>query len=253
MLDTSRADGVLILALDRPEVNALTSDLLLALEERLEEAGQGPEVRAVILTGKGRAFSAGQDLREFEGQPPDYEGHLRKYNRVVEALVNLGKPTVAAINGAAAGAGLSLALAADFRIASEAATFTTAFTRIGLVPDSGMSFFLPRLVGYAKALELILLSPRLSAQEALGIGLVHKVVAGERLMEEALNLAKTLAEGPTLALGLAKKALLESHRLSLEAALALEAVLQGQAGQSLDHEEGVRAFLEKRPPRFQGR
>lgn len=253
MLERTRLENVLVLALDRPEVNALTSELLLALEEALEGAREDPGVRALVLTGRGRAFSAGQDLKEFEGQSPDYEGHLRKYNRVVEALVHLGKPTVAAIGGAAAGAGLSLALACDFRLMSEGASLTTAFSRIGLVPDSGMTFFLPRLVGYAKALELILLSPRLSAKEALELGLVHRVVAPEKLMEEALALAQTLAQGPTRAFALAKKALLESHRLSLEEALRLEAVLQGEAGRSLDHEEGVRAFLEKRPPRFAGR
>ncbi|KGQ21623.1 enoyl-CoA hydratase-related protein [Thermus filiformis] len=253
MLEKTRSENVLVLALNRPEVNALTSEVLSALAEALEEARKDPGVRALVLTGKGRAFSAGQDLKEFGDQAPDYEAHLRKYNRVVEALVYLDKPTVAALNGAAAGAGLSLALACDFRLASEEASLTTAFSRIGLVPDSGMTFFLPRLVGYAKALELILLSPRLSAREALELGLVHRVVAPERLLEEALGLAHTLAQGPTRAFALAKKALLESHRLSLEEALALEAVLQGEAGQSLDHQEGVRAFLEKRPPRFTGR
>jgi 2-(1,2-epoxy-1,2-dihydrophenyl)acetyl-CoA isomerase len=253
MLEKTRSENVLVLALNRPEVNALTSEVLSALAEALEEARKDPGVRALVLTGKGRAFSAGQDLKEFGDQAPDYEAHLRKYNRVVEALVYLDKPTVAALNGAAAGAGLSLALACDFRLASEEASLTTAFSRIGLVPDSGMTFFLPRLVGYAKALELILLSPRLSAREALELGLVHRVVAPERLLEEALGLAHALAQGPTRAFALAKKALLESHRLSLEEALALEAVLQGEAGQSLDHQEGVRAFLEKRPPRFTGR
>lgn len=133
------------------------------------------------------------------------------------------------------------------------ASFTTAFVRIGLVPDSGLSFLLPRLVGLAKAQELLLLSPRLSAEEALALGLVHRVVPAEKLMEEALSLAKELAQGPTRAYALTKKLLLETYRLSLTEALALEAVLQGQAGQTQDHEEGVRAFREKRPPRFQGR
>ncbi len=253
MLEKTRLESVLVLALDRPQVNALNSDLLLALAEGLEEAQKDSSIRALVLTGKGRVFSAGQDLKEFEGKAPDYEGHLRKYNRVVEALVHLEKPTLAAIEGAAAGAGLSLALACDFRLMSETASLTTAFSRIGLVPDSGMTFFLPRLVGYAKALELIWLSPRLSAKEALALGLVHRVVASETLMEEALALARALAQGPTRAFALSKKALLESYRLSLEETLALEAVLQGEAGKSLDHEEGVRAFLEKRPPRFTGR
>ena len=146
-----------------------------------------------------------------------------------------------------------LALWGDLRLAAVGASFTTAFVRIGLVPDSGLSFLLPRLVGLAKAQELLLLSPRLSAEEALALGLVHRVVPAEKLMEEALSLAKELAQGPTRAYALTKKLLLETYRLSLTEALALEAVLQGQAGQTQDHEEGVRAFREKRPPRFQGR
>jgi len=148
---------------------------------------------------------------------------------------------------------MSLALWGDLRLAAVGASFTTAFVRIGLVPDSGLSFLLPRLVGLAKAQELLLLSPRLSAEEALALGLVHRVVPAEKLMEEALSLAKELAQGPTRAYALTKKLLLETYRLSLTEALALEAVLQGQAGQTQDHEEGVRAFREKRPPRFQGR
>lgn len=148
---------------------------------------------------------------------------------------------------------MSLALWGDLRLASQEATFATAFLRIGLVPDSGMSFLLPRLVGITKAQELLLLSPRLSAEEALAMGLVHRVVPGERLMEEALALAKELAQGPTRAYALTRKLLLETHRLSLTEALALEAILQGEAGRTQDHEEGVRAFREKRPPRFLGR
>lgn len=210
-------------------------------------------MRALLLTGAGRAFSAGQDLTEFGDRKPDYEAHLRRYNRVVEALSGLEKPLVVAVNGVAAGAGMSLALWGDLRLAAVGASFTTAFVRIGLVPDSGLSFLLPRLVGLAKAQELLLLSPRLSAEEALALGLVHRVVPAEKLMEEALSLAKELAQGPTRAYALTKKLLLETYRLSLTEALALEAVLQGQAGQTQDHEEGVRAFREKRPPRFQGR
>ena len=171
----------------------------------------------------------------------------------MEALSGLEKPLVVAVNGVAAGAGMSLALWGDLRLAAVGASFTTAFVRIGLVPDSGLSFLLPRLVGLAKAQELLLLSPRLSAEEALALGLVHRVVPAEKLMEEALSLAKELAQGPTRAYALTKKLLLETYRLSLTEALALEAVLQGQAGQTQDHEEGVRAFREKRPPRFQGR
>ena len=254
MVLKERQDGVLVLTLNRPEkLNAITGELLDALYAALKEGEEDREVRALLLTGAGRAFSAGQDLTEFGDRKPDYEAHLRRYNRVVEALSGLEKPLVVAVNGVAAGAGMSLALWWDLRLAAVWASFTTAFVRIGLVPDSGLSFLLPRLVGLAKAQELLLLSPRLSAEEALALGLVHRVVPAEKLMEEALSLAKELAQGPTRAYALTKKLLLETYRLSLTEALALEAVLQGQAGQTQDHEEGVRAFREKRPPSFQGR
>ena len=254
MVLKERQDGVLVLTLNRPEkLNAITGELLDALYAALKEGEEDREVRALLLTGAGRAFSAGQDLTGFGDRKPDYEAHLRRYNRVVEALSGLEKPLVVAVNGVAAGAGMSLALWGDLRLAAVGASFTTAFVRIGLVPDSGLSFLLPRLVGLAKAQELLLLSPRLSAEEALALGLVHRVVPAEKLMEEALSLAKELAQGPTRAYALTKKLLLETYRLSLTEALALEAVLQGQAGQTQDHEEGVRAFREKRPPRFQGR
>ena len=254
MVLKERQDGVLVLTLNRPEkLNAITGELLDALYAALKEGEEDREVRALLLTGAGRAFSAGQDLTEFGDRKPDYEAHLRRYNRVVEALSGLEKPLVVAVNGVATGAGMSLALWGYLRLAAVGASFTTAFVRIGLVPDSGLSFLLPRLVGLAKAQELLLLSPRLSAEEALALGLVHRVVPAEKLMEEALSLAKELAQGPTRAYALTKKLLLETYRLSLTEALALEAVLQGQAGQTQDHEEGVRAFREKRPPRFQGR
>ncbi len=246
--------AVRLLTLNRPErLNALTGPLLEALAQEVLEADRDPKVRTLLLTGAGRAFSAGQDLGEFGEEKPDYEAHLRRYNRLVEALAGLGKPLVVAVNGPAAGAGMSLALWGDLRLAAEGASFTTAFIRIGLVPDSGMSFLLPRLVGLAKAQELLFLSPRLSAQEALSLGLVHRVVPEGRLREEALALAQELAQGPTRAYALTRRLLLESFRLDLQGALDLEARLQGEAGRTLDHEEGVRAFREKRPPRFQGR
>ncbi|MDM7324485.1 MAG: enoyl-CoA hydratase [Thermus sp.] len=254
MVLKERRESVLLLTLNRPErLNALTGPLLDELHQALKEAQEDPGIRALLLTGAGRAFSAGQDLGEFGEEKPDYEAHLRRYNRVVEAMAALEKPLVVAVNGPAAGAGMSLALWGDLRLASQEATFATAFLRIGLVPDSGMSFLLPRLVGITKAQELLLLSPRLSAEEALAMGLVHRVVPGERLMEEALALAKELAQGPTRAYALTRKLLLETYRLSLTEALALEAILQGEAGRTQDHEEGVRAFREKRPPRFLGR
>ena len=254
---TYSTDGrVGIITLNRPDVfNAFDDEQSYALQSALKEASRNDEVRVVVLTGAGKAFCSGQDLKSIkDSKDRDLSESLHKrYNPIIRAMREMPKPIIGRINGVAAGAGMSLALWGDLRLAAVGASFTTAFVRIGLVPDSGLSFLLPRLVGLAKAQELLLLSPRLSAEEALALGLVHRVVPAEKLMEEALSLAKELAQGPTRAYALTKKLLLETYRLSLTEALALEAVLQGQAGQTQDHEEGVRAFREKRPPRFQGR
>ena len=251
MILKERQDGVLVLTLNRPEkLNAITGELLDALYAALKEGEEDREVRALLLTGAGRAFSAGQDLTEFGDRKPDYEAHLRRYNRVVEALSGLEKPLVVAVNGVAAGAGMSLALWGGLRLAAVGASFTTAFGRIGRVPDSGLRFLLPRLVGLAKAQELLLLSPRLSAEEALALGLVHRVVPAEKLMEEALSLAKELAQGPTRAYALTKELLLALPGMGLEDGFRVAALANAWVRETGDLKEGIRAFFEKRPPRF---
>jgi 2-(1,2-epoxy-1,2-dihydrophenyl)acetyl-CoA isomerase len=250
-------DGpVATLTLDRPEaLNALTVPVKVALREALESIAVDRDVRAVILTGAGRAFCAGQDLAERDepdAAPLAVEVRER-YNPIIRALRSMGQPVIAAVNGVAAGAGASLAFACDLRIASEEARFVLAFGRIGLVPDSGATWFLPRLVGPAKAAELALIGDPVDAAEALRLGLVSRVVPSDQLMDEARALAERLAAGAPLALALTKGALQRSMTIDLDEALEGEAKLQGIAGASADHAEGLAAFREKRPPRFSGR
>jgi 2-(1,2-epoxy-1,2-dihydrophenyl)acetyl-CoA isomerase len=249
------ADGVGTITLDRPDaLNSLEATLKRELLAVLREASRDPAVRVVILTGAGRAFCAGQDLKERlapDAAPLDVEVRER-YIPIVLAIRRLPKPIIAAVNGVAAGAGAALAFACDLRIAAEEASFVLAFGRIGLVPDSGASWFLPRLVGAARAAELLYLSDPLPAAEALRIGLVNRVVPGEQLLTETEALAGRLAAGAPLALALTKRALDRSLEVGLAEALDHEASLQGIAGRSADHAEGLAAFLEKRPPRFRG-
>ena len=249
-------DGsVATLTLDRPDaLNALTVPMKVALREALGSLARDPGIRAVILTGAGRAFCAGQDLAERErpdAVPLEVEVRER-YNPIIRALRSMGQPVIAAVNGVAAGAGASLAFACDLRIAAEEARFVLAFGRIGLVPDSGATWFLPRLVGPAKAAELALGGDAVDAAEALRIGLVSKVVPGDQLLAEARSIADRLAEAAPLALALTKEALQRSQTIDLDEALEGEAKLQGIAGASADHSEGLAAFREKRPPRFTG-
>jgi 2-(1,2-epoxy-1,2-dihydrophenyl)acetyl-CoA isomerase len=250
-------DGpVATLTLDRPEaLNALTVPLKVALREALESIAVDRDVRAVILTGAGRAFCAGQDLAERdEPDAAPLEVEVReRYNPIIRALRSMGQPVIAAVNGVAAGAGASLAFACDLRIAAEEARFVLAFGRIGLVPDSGATWFLPRLVGPARAAELALVGDPVDAAEALRLGLVSRVVPGDQLMDVARVLAERLAAGAPLALALTKGALQRSMTIDLGEALEGEAKLQGIAGASADHAEGLAAFREKRPPRFSGR
>jgi 2-(1,2-epoxy-1,2-dihydrophenyl)acetyl-CoA isomerase len=225
-----------------------------ALIEAFGRAGGDRSVRVVVLTGEGRAFCAGQDLRErLDPGAAPLEVELReRYNPLILAMWRLEKPIVGAINGVAAGAGASLAFACDIRVASEAASFVLAFGRVGLIPDSGATWFLPRLVGLAKATQLALTTDPLSAVEAERIGLVSRVVPPEALAGEARALATRLAAAAPRALALTKQALRRSVETGLEAALEHEAELQGQAGATKDHAEGLRAFIDKRPPRFRG-
>jgi 2-(1,2-epoxy-1,2-dihydrophenyl)acetyl-CoA isomerase len=246
---------VATITLNRPDaLNALTVPMKEALLGAFRRVEREAEVRAVILTGAGRAFCAGQDLRERlqpDAAPLGVEVRER-YNPIIRAMRGLSKPIVGAINGVAAGAGASLAMACDIRIASEAASFALAFGRVGLVPDSGATWFLPRLVGATRAAELALLGDPVSAADAVRLGLVGRVVAADQLETEATSVAGRLAAGPPRALALTKRALNATWDRDLDAALEYEAHLQDTAGRSKDHAEGLAAFLEKRPPRFTG-
>jgi 2-(1,2-epoxy-1,2-dihydrophenyl)acetyl-CoA isomerase len=250
--------GVATLTFNRPEVlnsfdRPMAEEALQALHRLAEEAS----VRAVVLTGAGRAFCAGQDLQAVlphEGKAaPDLGEIVRtQYNPLIRLIRYTEKPFIAAVNGAAAGAGANIALACDFVIAAENATFIQAFARIGLIPDSGGTFLLPRLVGLARATALTMLAEKLTATEAFEIGLIYRVCPPEKLMAEALQLARRLATMPTRALGMIKHALNQSFANNLDVQLELEAQLQAKAGRTRDYQEGVAAFLEKREPVFQG-
>ena len=248
-------EGIATITLDRPKaLNSLTVPLKLGLRAAFERAGGDPKVRVVILTGAGRAFCAGQDLRErLEPGAAPLDVELRdRYNPLILAMWTLDKPIIGAINGVAAGAGASLAFACDIRLASEAASFVLAFGRVGLIPDSGATWFLPRLVGLAKATELALTNEPLSAADAARLGLVARVVAPATLADETRALAARLAAGAPRALALTKRALRQSLESGLEVTLETEARLQGEAGATRDHAEGINAFIDKRAPRFRG-
>jgi 2-(1,2-epoxy-1,2-dihydrophenyl)acetyl-CoA isomerase len=251
--------GVLRLTLNRPEkLNAFNAELNPALRQGLQRAADESEVRAVLLTGAGRAFCAGQDLAERDvspgAAPIDLSVSLgSNYNPLVRRLRELPKPVVCAVNGVAAGAGANLALACDLVLAARSARFVQAFSRIGLIPDSGGTYFLPRLVGTARAVGLAMLAESLGAEQAEQWGLIWKALDDERLDGEALALARRLASGPTRGYALLKKAINASSGNSLDAQLDLERDLQREAGFSEDYREGVSAFKEKREPRFKGK
>ncbi|ACU34748.1 enoyl-CoA hydratase/isomerase family protein [Actinosynnema pretiosum subsp. pretiosum] len=252
------ADGVRTLALNRPEAfNSLTTSLKEALLAAVREAAADGSVRAVVLTGSGRAFCGGQDLKEHvalleSGDPAPLETVERHYNPLVSAIAAMPKPVVAAVNGIAAGAGASLAFACDLRVVSEKARFVMSFANVGLTADSGASWTLPRLVGAGRAAELLLLGEPVGAEEALRIGLVNRVVPGEELAGSAHALAARLAAGPTVAYAKIKEALAAAWG-TLDESLAVEARTQAEAGATEDHREGVAAFVGKREARFTGR
>jgi 2-(1,2-epoxy-1,2-dihydrophenyl)acetyl-CoA isomerase len=255
---TELDQGVATLTLNRPEVlNSFNRLMAAELRQALAEAAADHDVRAVLITGAGRAFCAGQDLAEAmpkEGPAPDLGDIVaRGYNPIVRTIRQIDKPVVCAVNGVAAGAGANLALACDFVLAASDASFIQSFSKIGLVPDSGGTFFLPRLVGLARATALMMLADKVSAADAVARGLIFRVVETAKLLAEATEFARQLATRPTRGLGLIKRALNASATNGLDEQLALEAQLQAEAGSTADYREGVKAFLEKRTPSFVGR
>ena len=252
-VETQRDGDVLTITLNRPEVlNAFDTAMHKAFAAALKGAAD-PAVRAVVLTGEGRGFCVGQDLGEFREAAGDIGSRLRgNYHPNVLAIRRLEKPVLAAVNGAAAGAGLSIACACDLRIASDTASFVPAFINIGLVPDSGGSFFVVRLLGYARAFEWMTSGRKLPASEALEWGLVSEVVEGDGLATRAAELAAQLAAMPTRGVGMTKRLFDGAATNTLDEQLELEAQLQTAATQTADFREGVDAFLEKREPKFTG-
>jgi 2-(1,2-epoxy-1,2-dihydrophenyl)acetyl-CoA isomerase len=251
---TSRDGAVLTLTLNRPDVfNAFNADLHAVLAAGLAEAA-ADDVRAVVITGAGRGFCAGQDLREFRDSPRDIRERLEEtYHPNIRAIRALEKPVIAAVNGPAAGAGMSFACVCDLRIAADSASFVPAFVNIGLVPDSGGTFFVTRILGYARAFEWLASGRKLTAAEAHAWGLVSEVVEADALAGRAAELAAEFAALPPLAVGMTKRLLDRAGGATLEEQLEREAQLQTAATQTEDFREGVAAFLEKRPPEFKGR
>lgn len=250
--------GVANVALNRPrKLNAFDGEMHEELYDALEAAASDDEVRCVVLRGEGRGFSAGADLAgilEGTDGEPDLGEYLRStYSRLVSRMVAIEKPIIAALHGPVYGAGVGVALACDLRVAAESAKFSVAFIKIGLMPDAGVSFFLPRVVGLGRAMQMSLLGDAVEAEEALGIGLVNRVVPDEKLAEETAALARRLAAMPTAAIGKVKHSLYASFESDLETALEREAEGQTFCGYTQDHKEGVAAFFEKREARFNGR
>ena len=252
-VETSRDGAVLTITLNRPDsYNALTTGMHAALHSALEEAAD-EGIRAVVLTGAGKGFCAGQDLSEFRGLEHDVGDHLEAtYHPNVRAIRALEKPVIAAINGAAAGAGLSLACVCDIRIAADNAAFVPGFIGIGLIPDSGGSYFLARLLGPSRAFSWMTSNRRLTAAEALAWGLVDHVVPADELPVQAAELAAGYAAAPTRGIAMTKQLFDHAQNATLDEQLALEGELQTAATKTADFTEGVTAFLEKRPPNFTG-
>jgi 2-(1,2-epoxy-1,2-dihydrophenyl)acetyl-CoA isomerase len=252
-------DGVLTLTLNRPEVlNSLTMSMMKGIADALKKAATDKSVKVLILTAAGRAFCAGADLGDLKKRQSvknfSLGDELRDhFNPMIAQLRKLEKPIIGAVNGLAAGAGASLILSTDLKVCAEKATFVNAFVKVGLVPDSGMTYFMPRFIGYSKALEHAWLAKPVTAEQALASGWVNKVVPAESVLAEAQALAADLAKMPPLALALTKRAINRSlEAASLEDQMEYEAQLQEVLGKTKDHSEGVSAFLEKRPPQFKG-
>ncbi len=248
-------NGVGIITLNRPDkFNSFVRQMAFDLQARLDECEKNSEVRAIYLTAEGKAFCAGQDLAEaIDPNQTELTKIVEEhYNPIIERLRKIEKPIVCAVNGVAAGAGANIALACDITLAAKSASFIQAFSKIGLIPDSGGTYYLPRLVGMQKAAALMFLGDKVMAEDAEKMGMIYKAVADENLQEEAMKIAQTLAKMPTKGIGLTKRLLNESFNNTLTQQLNLEGDLQTIAGSTYDYNEGVNAFLEKRPANFKG-
>ncbi|WP_264739105.1 enoyl-CoA hydratase-related protein [Cytobacillus firmus] len=247
-------NGVAWISLNRPDkLNAFTEQLNKEVQQSIKQASRDKEVRCLVITGEGRAFCSGQDLQGVNEDMDHGEVLRRFYNPMVLELHKCKKPVIAAVNGVAAGAGMSLALACDFRLLSDKASFLEAFIHVGLVPDAGNLYFLPKLIGHAKAMELAVLGEKVNAQEAKELGLATKVIPMEKWQDEITAFAERLASMPTAAIAIIKKNLKASWESTLEECLERDAQGQRLAGLTLDHKEGVAAFMQKRKPVFQGK
>tara|TARA_B100000787_G_scaffold151883_2_gene125127 strand:- start:8980 stop:9759 length:780 start_codon:yes stop_codon:yes gene_type:complete len=253
---TNIESGVATLTLNRPRVfNSFNREMALLFQSELDVCEAAPEIRAIVITGAGKAFCAGQDLKEVTTPAlnPGFKKIIEEhYNPIIARIRAIEKPIIAAVNGVAAGAGANIALACDIVVASERASFIQAFSKIGLVPDSAGSFFLPRLIGFQKASALMMLGDKVTAEQANTLGMIYKVFSLEKFDSEVLALATHMAQMPTKALGLTKILLNASLSNTLDQQLNLESKLQIQAANSADYKEGVAAFVEKRKPNFKG-
>jgi 2-(1,2-epoxy-1,2-dihydrophenyl)acetyl-CoA isomerase len=255
LITSELKNNVVIITLNRPDkFNSFNREMALELHDALDNAEKNEAIRAIVLTGTGKAFCAGQDLAE--AIDPNGPGIAKivdeHYNPIILRLRSIEKPIIAAVNGVAAGAGANIALACDVVTATHSSSFIQAFSKIGLIPDSGGTFFLPRLIGFQKASALMMLGDKVSATEAQHMGMIYKVLPDETFMEDVLKLAETLSNMPTKAIGFTKRLLNQSMTNDLSAQLLHEGNLQVEASNSYDYKEGVNAFLEKRKPEFKG-
>ncbi len=256
-IETKILNKVAYLTLNRPDIfNSFNREMALRLQKELDACESNPEVRAIVIIGEGRAFCAGQDLGEVTS--PDLNPGFKKileehYNPIISRIRSIEKPIIGAVNGVAAGAGANIALACDVVVASERASFIQAFSKIGLIPDSAGTFFLPRLIGFQKASALMMLGDKVSAEEAENIGMIYKMYSAEDFNAEVLVLAEKMASMPTKALGMTKRLLNKSLTNDLNEQLKMESKLQIEAAQSEDYSEGVNAFVERRKPIFKGK
>ena len=255
-LITSLNNGVFKITLNRPEVyNSFNQAMAFSMQKELDYCAQNDEIRTILITGSGKAFCAGQDLSEAtDPNGPELESIVRDhYNPIILKIRSLEKPVIAAVNGVAAGAGANIALACDLTIAQENASFIQAFSKIGLIPDSGGTYFLPRIIGVQKALALMFTGDKISAKEAEELNMIYKCIPEEDFEDFTLKIAEKMALMPTRAFGLTKKAVNQSLHNTLEQQLNLEEKLQTEAGKTEDFQEGVQAFLEKRKAKFKGK